>query len=789
MRVRDTSQQSSTRRRRSGEHDGVLSTLPVLPIRDAVHFPEELSTLLVGRERSLRALDRALKTDRLLLVVAQKDVTVDEPEPSDLYRVGVVSEAVQALPVPDGTMRVVLRGQRRAEIAEIVSSHPFALAAIKPIEVTETHSSEMEALMRECASLFERVAQMSKQVPAEAVTSVMYIERPGRLADAVAHHLPLKPALKQQVLEAADTRARLEVVIRLLLNELEVLQVQQDIRSRVEREMGDTQREYYLREQLRVIQQELNERDERGSEIEEYAERIARAKMPEEVAEHAEHEIRRLEKMPSAAPEGVVIRTYLDWLCGLPWAIETEDTVDIRAAARILDEDHYGLQNVKERIIEFLAVRQLTARQKGPILCFVGPPGVGKTSIGRSIARSMGRKFVRVSLGGVRDEAEIRGHRRTYIGAMPGRIIQGIKQCGTRNPVFMLDEIDKLGMDFRGDPTAALLEALDPEQNERFSDHYLEVPFDLSNVMFIMTANILDTVPPALQDRMETIRFPGYTEEEKLAIAKGFLLPQNLAEHGLTASKLKMDDAALRTVIRSYTREAGVRGLEREIARVCRKVARKIAEGTARSTTVRTKNLAEYLGRRRYRYGVAEAEDQVAAATGLVYTEFGGDIITIEVSFVPGEGKELLLTGQLGEVMKESAHAALTYVRSRVKDLGGNAELFRTHDLHIHVPAGAVPKDGPSAGITIAVALASAVTGRRVHRDMVMTGEITLRGKVLPVGGIKEKMLAAHRAGMSNVILPKDNDADLADLPEVVRETMHFHLVSSVDEALRLALV
>lgn len=763
--------------------------LPVLPIRDAVHFPEELSPLLVGRDRSLKALDQALKTDRLLLVVAQRDITVEDPQGNDLYQVGVVSEAVQVLPVPDGTIRVVLRGTRRALIDRVLSTHPHLVAKISPMEEAGEQSTRVDALMREAVRLFERVAQVGKQIPTEAMQSVTYIDKPGRLADAIAHHMNIRLAAKQEILETPDATVRLERLLKTLNNELEVLEIQTDIRSRVEREMGDTQREYYLREQMRIIQQELNERDDRLSEIDEYREKVVKARMPEEVVERAEHEIKRLEKMPPAAPEGVVIRTYLDWLCSLPWDVRTEEKVNIKAAQKLLDADHFGLQKVKERILEFLAVRQLTSDQKGPILCFVGPPGVGKTSLGRSIAASLGRKFVRISLGGVRDEAEIRGHRRTYVGSMPGRIIQGIKQCGTANPVFMLDEIDKLGMDFRGDPTAALLEALDPEQNDRFSDHYLEAPFDLSDVMFIMTANILDTIPPALLDRMEVLRFPGYIEQEKLQIAKGFLVPKNLRDHGVAGQKLKFEDAALRQLIRCYTREAGVRGLEREIAGVCRKVARKVAEGSKRQVLLTERNLSGYSGKPRYRYGLMEKTDQVGTATGLVYTEAGGDIISVEVSLAPGSGSEVLLTGQLGDVMKESAQAALSFIKSRAKKLGWDPSMLSDHDLHIHVPAGAVPKDGPSAGVTMATALASAVSGRPVRRDIVMTGEITLRGRVLPVGGIKEKTLAAHRAGIFDVILPADNRADLDDIPAEVRREMDFHFVRDVDDVLKLALV
>ncbi|MCS7191338.1 MAG: endopeptidase La, partial [Fimbriimonadales bacterium] len=581
---------------------------------------------------------------------------------------------------------------------------------------------------------------------------------------------------------------RLEVLVHLLRHELEVVELQQRIRDRVEQEMGDTQREYFLREQLKAIQRELGERDERFSEVEEYRARIAESGMPEEIAERALKEVDRLEKMPFGSPEASVIRTYLDVMLSLPWKERTEDRVDINEAAQILDEDHYGLKKVKERVLEFLAVRKLSGSLKGPILCFVGPPGVGKTSLGRSIARALGRKFIRVSLGGVRDEAEIRGHRRTYIGAMPGRIIQGLRQAGTRNPVFMLDEIDKLGYDFRGDPTSALLEALDPEQNDKFSDHYLEVPFDLSDVMFITTANTLETIPPPLRDRMEIIQFSGYTEDEKLHIARDYLIPRVLERHGLTREHLEITDDALLRIIREYTREAGVRNLERELATICRKVAKQVAAGEEVHVVVNAEQVPDFLGKPRYRFGVKEEKDEVGVAMGLAYTEFGGDVMAVEVAVVPSHEGRLLLTGRLGEVMKESAQAAMTYIRSRAIHLGIDPEFYRNRDIHIHVPEGAIPKDGPSAGITMATALASALMGRPVRRDIAMTGEITLRGRVLPVGGIKEKVIAAHRAGIYEVILPAENEPDLDDIPEHVREQMTFHLVRHMDEVLPLAL-
>ena len=764
--------------------------LPVLPVRDNVYFPQNIAPVLVGREKSLRAVDAALHGDKLMLLVAQREVTIDDPTQDDLFTVGVVAELLQAIQAPDGTMRVVFRGLERARLVALTQTEPYLVARIEVVPIAEARKSrELEALLRMAIDLFEDLAAHERTIPPEVVAGINYIQQEGRAADTIAHFAPLKFTDKQQLLETFDVKERLQLLVRLLRHELEVAELQQHIRERVEQEMSDTQREYYLREQLKIIQQELGERDERFSEVEEYRKRIAESGMPEEVAERALKEVDRLEKMPFASPEASVIRTYLDVLLSLPWAQRTEDRVDINEAARILDEDHYGLKKVKERVLEFLAVRQLAGSLKGPILCFVGPPGVGKTSIGRSIARALGRKFVRVSLGGVRDETEIRGHRRTYIGALPGRIIQGLRQAGTRNPVFMLDEIDKLGYDFRGDPTSALLEALDPEQNERFSDHYLEVPFDLSEVMFITTANTLETIPPPLRDRMEIIPFSGYTEDEKLQIAKGYLVPRTVERHGLTPEQIEFTDEALLRIIREYTREAGVRNLEREIATVCRKVAKQVAAGEAQGKVVVTaESLPDFLGKPRYRFGTKEERDEIGVAMGLAYTEFGGDVMAVEVAVVPGEGR-LLLTGHLGEVMKESAQAAMTYIRSRAQQLNIEPEFHRKYDIHIHVPEGAIPKDGPSAGITMATALASALTGRPVRRDVAMTGEITLRGRVLPVGGVKEKVIAAHRAGIYEVILPDENEPDLDNIPEHVRAQMVFHRVRHMDEVLPIALV
>lgn len=781
-----------TRRPRNAAKEGIVkivSELPILPIRDNVYFPQMLAPVLVGRERSLKATETALETHKQMLMIAQRDISVEEPEQQDLYSVGIVAEVVQVLQVPDGTLRVVFRGLERARLVQITQTEPFLMARIEVLPVREPRvKTDLEALMRMAVSLFEEIVQNDRSVPPETIPAVMYIEHPGRLADTIAHFLPLKFDAKQEILETLDVRERLDTLVKILRRELDVIEVQQRIRDRVEKEMGDTQREYYLREQLKIIQRELGERDERLSEVEEYREKIAQAGMPEEVAERAYKEVERLEKMPFASPEGSVIRTYLDTMIALPWNIRTDDQMDIQDASHILDEDHHGLKKVKERVLEFLSVRKLSGSLKGPILCFVGPPGVGKTSLGRSIARALGRKFVRISLGGVRDEAEIRGHRRTYVGALPGRIIQGLRQAGSKNPVFMLDEIDKLGYDFRGDPTSALLEALDPEQNDRFSDHYLEVPFDLSDVMFITTANLLETVPAPLRDRMEVIPFPGYTEEEKLAIAKGYLVPRNLERHGLKPEQLAFEDDALMKIIREYTREAGVRNLEREIATVCRKVARRVAEGAQDRILVKPAQVSEFLGARRFQFGVKEEKDELGVATGLVYTEFGGDIVSVEVALVKGRDGRLQLTGQLGDVMKESAQAALTYIRSRAEQLNIDPEFNHKFDLHIHVPAGAIPKDGPSAGITMATALASALTGRPVRRDVAMTGEITLRGRVLPIGGVKEKVMAAHRAGIYEVIIPSENEKDLEEIPDHVREAITFHFVKHMDEVLPLAL-
>jgi ATP-dependent Lon protease len=771
------------------EETPIPEIIPLMPIRDAVYFPHSIFPLFVGRDKSVRALEEARAQDRYILLVAQKQMAVDDPQPEDVYEIGIVAEIMQVLNLPDGTVRVMLEGTTRVRILEYLQTDPFYRVRIQPLVEDNSRSVEAEALMRSVVTQFQQVVELGKNIPPESLIQVMNIDDPSRLADTITPFLPLKVEAKQEILETVDARERLEKLSVLLQKETEILEIQKNIRNKVEKEMGDTQREFILREQLKAIQQELGERDERGSEIEEYRTKITEAKMPQEAEERALKELDRLEKMPFQAPEGVVVRTYLDWLVSVPWSQKAEERVDIDEAQKVLDEDHYGLTKVKERILEFLAVRKLAGKMKGPILCFVGPPGVGKTSIGKSIARALGRKFVRISLGGVRDEAEIRGHRRTYIGALPGRIIQGIKTAATNNPVFMLDEIDKLGMDFRGDPSAALLEALDPEQNNSFSDHYLEVPFDLSDVMFITTANLLDPIPPALKDRMEVITFPGYIEEEKLNIARGFLVPKQKLEHGLKEELLTIDEPALRRLTREYTRESGVRNLEREIATICRKVAKEVASGREDPTHVGEEDVKTFLGPRRHHFGVAEEKDEVGAATGLVYTETGGDIVSIEATLMRSHEGKLTLTGQLGDVMKESAMAGLSYVRSRAKALDFDEDFYDRTEIHIHVPAGAVPKDGPSAGVTMATALASALTRRPIRKDVAMTGEITLRGKVLQVGGVKEKVLAAHRAGIRTVVLPKENERDLEEIPGHVREEMTFHFVDHCDQVLKLALL
>ncbi len=756
--------------------------LPLLPLKGTVVFPHQVQGLGVGRKKSLRALEIALERDRMIVLAAQRDDDIDEPQPKDINRVGTACRILQVGKQPDGILQVIVEGIVRVELIAFPQEEPYFEVKITERPDTVEKTMELEALMRGLVSQFERFARLSRSIPPDQLLAASQAEEPGRLADLVAQHVSLKLEERQELLEA-DPKTRLERLTAILSREVHVLELERKIQNRVRKQMEKSQREYFLKEQIKAIQQELGETDERQAEVSEYRKKIEEANLPEHVKGKALEELSRLEKMPPMVAEAVVVRTYLDWILALPWSVRTDDRLDIKAARTILDEDHYGLEKAKDRVVEYLAVRKLAPESKAPILCFVGPPGTGKTSLGKSIARALGRKFVRVSLGGVRDEAEIRGHRRTYVGALPGRIVQGMRTAGSKNPVFMLDEIDKLGIDFRGDPSAALLEALDPEQNNSFSDHYLELPFDLREVMFITTANILETVPPALRDRLEVIRFSGYIEEEKHHIATQFLIPKQVKENGLKPDQITFADEALRHIIREYTREAGVRNLEREIATICRKVAREVAEGDAASVKVSRNSLHKFLGPTKFRYGIAEKQDETGAATGLVYTEQGGDIITVEATLVPGEGK-LLLTGQLGDVMKESAQAALSYIRARARRLGVDDTFTRRYDVHVHVPAGAVPKDGPSAGITIATALASALTGRVVKADVAMTGEITLRGKVLPIGGVKEKVIAAHRAGIKTVIIPKENEKDLHEIPANVRKKLRFVFVEHMDEVL-----
>ncbi|MEW6227598.1 MAG: endopeptidase La [Bacillota bacterium] len=768
---------------------GTREVVPLLPLRGVIVFPYMTVPLDVGRERSVAALEDAMMNDRLILLVSQKQARLNDPTPKDIYDVGTVSEIKQLARYPDGTIRVLVEGVERGKVVEYIQVEPFYKARIQLMDTSERMTKELEALMRSVLGYFESYVRVGKKIPAEILGSVQGIDDPGRLADDIAAHLPLRTEDKQRILEAASPKARLEKLCAILLKEMEILELEKKINSRVRKQMEKTQKEYYLREQMKAIQKELGERDDRSAEGEEYREKIAAAKLPKEVEERAVREVERLEKMPPMAAEAVVVRTYLDWLLALPWTYKTEDRVDIDMAAKILDEDHYGLEKVKERILEFLAVRQLTSKLKGPILCFVGPPGVGKTSLGKSIARALERKFVRFSLGGVRDEAEIRGHRRTYVGALPGKIIQAMRQAGSKNPVILLDEVDKMSYDFRGDPSSALLEVLDPEQNVAFGDHYIEIPFDLSDVMFITTANVLHAIPRALADRMEIIVIPGYTEEDKVQIGSHFLVPKQLRENGLEGYKVSVTEDAIRTIIRKYTRESGVRTLEREISSILRKIAKKVVGGRSANSEIRVDacDVEKYLGIPQYRYGVAESEDRVGVATGLAVTEAGGDILAIEVSVMKGTGK-LTLTGKLGDVMKESAQAGFTYIRSRADDLGIDAGFYQDRDIHIHVPEGAIPKDGPSAGIAMATALASALSGRPVRCDVAMTGEITLRGRVLAVGGIKEKILAAHRAGVFTVVLPEENRKDTEEVPKNVLDNMNLMFVDHMDQVLDLAL-
>ena len=765
-----------------------IKELPLLPLRGVIVFPNMVIHLDVGREGSKNALDEAMLKDNLILLVTQKDAQIDEPESNDLYHMGTIVNIKQMLKLPGGTIRVLVEGLNRARIKEFLQSKPYFKVLVEELQENEAKTTEIEALTRSVLLQFEQYIKLSKKIPLEVLSNVTEIEEPGRLADVIASHLTLKIEQKQNILEAVEPQSRLEILAEILNREMEILELERKINLRVRKQMEKTQKEYYLREQIKAIQKELGERDERTAEVDEYREKMKEIELPEEVEKKVLKEIDRLEKMPAAAAEAVVIRTYLDWMLELPWCVQTEDRLDLETVAKILDEDHYGLEKVKERIIEYLAVRSLTQKIKGPILCLIGPPGVGKTSLARSIARALERKFVRISLGGVRDEAEIRGHRRTYVGALPGRIIQGIRQAKSRNPVFLLDEVDKMSTDFRGDPSSALLEVLDPEQNNSFSDHYIEVPFDLSQVMFITTANNRFSIPQPLLDRMEAIYLPGYTEEEKVKIAQRHLIGKQLQENGLSEKNLRISEGTLRHIVREYTREAGVRNLEREIANICRKTAREVVKNNGYRVSVSRSNLHKYLGPPRFRYGMAEKENEVGVAMGVAWTESGGDLLAIEVTLMKGKGK-LILTGKLGDIMQESAQAALSYIRSRADSLGIDENFYNEYDIHIHVPEGAIPKDGPSAGITMATAMVSALTCTPVDHKLAMTGEITLRGRVLPIGGVKEKVLAAHRAGIKKIILPVDNKKDLSEIPGNVRRRLEFILVDHIDQVLEKALL
>lgn len=770
----------------------IKDEMPAIPLKEMVVFPFMVIPLLVGREKTLAALEKAMQDDHTVVLVTQKDSNVEDPGPEDLYSIGTVATVMQVLKLPDGTAKALVEGITRARITEYTQTEGYFKAKVETIDVTgerrHEKAFELEAFSRNTMNQFEKCVRLGKPVPPEVLVAAFNIDDPSRLADFITFHLNLKPEERQGILEAIDPMDRMKMVNEFLTRELEVLEIGTKIQGRVRDQMDKTQKEYYLREQLKAIQKELGGIDEEAEEVEELKDQIEAAGMPQEVKEKALKELDRFEKMPAMSAESPVLRTYLDWLINLPWSVKSEEKLDLKEAETVLNEDHYGLELVKERILEYLAVRKLSDHMRGSILCFAGPPGTGKTSIGKSIARALSRKFIRMSLGGVRDEAEIRGHRRTYVGAMPGRIIQSINQVKTNNPVFMLDEIDKIGSDFRGDPSSALLEALDPEQNNAFSDHYLEAPFDLSDVMFITTANMLDTIPPALRDRMEVIRFPGYTEDEKIRIAQQYLVTKQVKNNGLREERISISEDALKKIVREYTREAGVRNLERSIATLCRKVARKVVDGLEGQSVITAANIHEYLGTAKFAYGMAEEHDEVGVAVGLAWTEVGGDILSVEVSLMKGKGS-LVLTGQLGEVMRESAQAALSYIRSRAKQIHVDPDFYEKYDIHIHVPAGAIPKDGPSAGITIATALASAITKLYCHKDVGMTGEITLRGKVLPVGGVKEKVLAAHRAGLKTIILPKENMKDLEDLPESTRNDLTFIPVEHMDEVLKRALV
>jgi len=759
--------------------------LPILPLRDFVVFPYMVTPLIIARPKSMRLIDEVMESNKLLGLIAQQQPELEDPGDDNLFRYGTAAYVLKMLKFPDGSLRILVQGISRLKVVQFIQNEPFFVARIKKLQDKIEMDLEVQALIRNISNQFQRIMTLVPNLPDELQIAVMNMDDPGRLTDLLASNLNLSLFEKEDILETLNLKDRMEKLTVYINRELEVLEMGSKIQTQVQSEMGKNQREFYLREQLKAIQRELGESDDKTAEINELRNKIYEAKMSEQAEKESLRELDRLSKMPPGAAEYTVSRTYIDWLINLPWSKSTQDNLDIDEAEKILNEDHYDLDKVKERILEYLAVRKLKQDMKGPILCFVGPPGVGKTSLGRSIARALDRKFIRISLGGVRDEAEIRGHRRTYIGSLPGRIIQGIKNAGSNNPVFMLDEVDKIGQDFRGDPASALLEVLDPEQNFSFSDHYLDVAFDLSKVLFITTSNYLDPIPPALRDRMEVIELPGYTIEEKIQIAFQYLIPKQLDEHGLQKKHVLFQKNAVRYIISNYTREAGLRNLEREIAKIYRKVTKRIASGNNEKVVLSRKNVSDFLGPEKFYQEIAERITEPGIATGLAWTPYGGDILFVECSLMKGQ-KGLMLTGQMGDIMKESAQAAMTYVRSRAKKLGINQKQLENGEIHIHVPAGSIPKDGPSAGITMVIALISLCKNVKIKNNIAMTGEITLRGKVLPIGGIKEKLLAARRAGIKHVILPCKNENDLVELPEEIKKSLQIHLVDKVDEVVEI---
>lgn len=764
-------------------------SVPLLPLRDIIVFPHQVVPLFVGREKSIAALEEAMTGTKEIVLAAQKKAKTNEPSPEDIFEVGTVATVIQLLRLPDGTVKVLVEGKRRAKIIDYSASDRFFRVEIEDFPEKSEEGIEIEALMRSVHGTFEAYVKLNKRIPDDTVRVVAAIDEPSKLADTVICYLALKLADKQALLETESPAQRLERLHELMQAEIEILQVEKKIRTRVKKQMEKTQKEYYLNEQMQAIQKELGERDEFKNELQELEERIGQRKLSKEAEHRARSELRKLKMMSPMSAEATVVRNYVDWILALPWNETSEDNLELDHAEKVLDEDHYGLKKVKERILEHLAVQALVSKPRGPILCLVGPPGVGKTSLAKSVARAMNRKFVRISLGGVRDEAEIRGHRRTYIGAMPGKIIQSMKRAGTGNPVFLLDEIDKMSTDFRGDPSSALLEVLDPEQNSTFGDHYLDLDYDLSGILFIATANTTAGIPIPLQDRMEVIRLAGYTEPEKMSISKKYLVPKQLELNGLNEVDVTFTDAAIRCITQRYTREAGVRNLEREISSVCRKLARDVLKnGKDRKLQVTDKRIPKFLGVHKYRHGKAEEQDEVGLTTGLAWTSVGGDILMIEVTIMPGKGK-LIITGKLGEVMQESAQAAMSYVRSRADQLGLDRNFYSKVDIHIHVPEGAMPKDGPSAGITMATSLVSSLMRLPVHRTIAMTGEITLRGRVLPIGGLKEKVMAAHRSGIQRVIIPRENEKDIAEIPKSVLDHVEITPLDHMDEVLKHALV